>query len=199
MRYSPARITDHDSGFYERELQYLCRSKYERALKYRNMSDRMLCILGDYEVRRLVSSILGINAEEVSVVPDGRGRPLIAEPADPGLFCSISHSGDIACACVDTCPVGIDIELVRPYDHDVAEAVCSSEELSYIAENGDVGFFRIWTAKESYLKCLGTGLTDLIELQSVEALSTPPGFIRETVEPPPGYVISICRQVRTIK
>jgi len=197
MRYSLAGINDHDSAFYDRELQYLCRSKYERAISFKNTSDRRLCILGDYEARCLISSMLGISPAEVYVVPDSRGRPVIARPSDSGLFCSISHSGAIACACAGSSPVGIDIEYVRAYDRGVALAVLSNAELAYIDETGDTGFYRIWTAKESYLKCIGTGLTDIEDLKYIDALHTPDGFIRETIEPEPGYVVSICRQVTT--
>ena len=194
MKYSLGSISDYGDSFYDRETLCLCPAKRERVLRFRNVSDRRLSILGDHIARKLVSDLLGITPEEVLIEPDISGRPVIARPEGTGLYCSISHSGEISCAAVSDRPVGIDIEQIRPYDSKVAEAVCSSGELSYIRENGDEGFYRIWTAKESYLKCIGTGLPGTDDLKKIDAFNLPGGITCSTDMSHPGYVISLSQK-----
>lgn len=88
---------------------------------------------------------------------------------------NISHSGDMVVCAVDDRPVGIDIEQIRPIDLTVAKRICSVEELLYLFGHRPTEqdftyttdteilarFFEIWTAKEAYGKCLGSGIGDI--------------------------------------
>ncbi len=62
--------------------------------------------------------------------------------------------------------VGIDIERIRDVDERLIRYVCSEKELEYVFAGNNQNettkrFFRIWTVKEAYFKCLGTGITNL--------------------------------------
>lgn len=73
---------------------------------------------------------------------------------------SLSHSGDYAACAVSDAPVGIDIEHDVKARETISNRFFSLEEQNTLlsAENKDLAFARIWTAKESALKLLGTGL-----------------------------------------
>lgn len=95
---------------------------------------------------------------DVAFLPDG--KPYFPSHAD--LFFNLSHT-DGAAACVMEADrrVGIDIERVCPLSQEVVQAVMNADEQALIAASGrpSVEFARLWTRKESYLKCIGAGLT----------------------------------------
>jgi 4'-phosphopantetheinyl transferase len=101
---------------------------------------------------------LGARGLAGSVLRDPRGAPYI--PGGPHL--SISHSGALEAVAVCELPVGVDVERIRPlralalarrfFPPVEADALAALPE----AER-DAAFLRLWTAKEAYVKALGTG------------------------------------------
>ncbi|MDE7379943.1 MAG: 4'-phosphopantetheinyl transferase superfamily protein [Clostridia bacterium] len=87
------------------------------------------------------------------------GKPHLVSPR--GVHFNISHSGEWTVCAVADSQVGVDIQLVKPVDLRVAERFFTKEEADAIAraEDKENMFYRICTAKESYLKAIGTGLT----------------------------------------
>lgn len=60
---------------------------------------------------------------------------------------------------IDNKECGIDIERIRKYDDIMAKRILSKSEYDFVnINNKDLYFTIIWTLKESYLKCIGTGL-----------------------------------------
>jgi 4'-phosphopantetheinyl transferase len=97
--------------------------------------------------------------------PDGSPEPLLdGEPAPVEL--SLSHSGGIAMAAVGpaTCRLGCDVELVEPRAEALAEQFFTDAERARIDEPAGAPADRaarvtlVWSAKESALKVLRTGL-----------------------------------------
>ncbi|MCV2368088.1 4'-phosphopantetheinyl transferase family protein [Roseateles oligotrophus] len=92
----------------------------------------------------------------------------------PGLFVSISHSGDwVACAIADA-PIGVDIEnLSRIRDFEaLARMVHSPAQCRAIAEaaaqaDSAQQFYQWWTLKEAWFKRQGRGL-DLASMPSLD-------------------------------
>ena len=89
------------------------------------------------------------------------GKPYL--PRRPDLHFSLSHSGTRAMCAVSDRPVGCDIQLCAPPDLRIAERFFSAEEQACIFGEADEDarqrmFFRIWTLKESFVKCIGMGL-----------------------------------------
>ena len=73
---------------------------------------------------------------------DEHGKPL-----SKNKFFNVSHShGLVMIALCKECPIGIDLELVRPVDQNLIDYVTSEEERKEIKEVKD--FFKIWTNKE---------------------------------------------------
>ena len=60
---------------------------------------------------------------------------------------------------IDNKECGIDIERIRKYDDIMAKRILSKSEYDFVNINNKYLYFTIiWTLKESYLKCIGTGL-----------------------------------------
>ena len=147
---------------------------------------------------------LGVDAaaEEVALGP--YGKPFL--PRFPEVHFSLSHSGTrVMCVTADR-PVGCDIQETAPRDLRIARRFFSREECARIfseptPEAQQDMFFRIWTAKESYLKCIGLGLA--LPLRCFSALPAadrieltqdlPRGrFSFRTPECGPGYRCAVC-------
>lgn len=88
---------------------------------------------------------------------------------------NLSHSQNLAlyALAIDQ-PLGIDLEYCRPLPDALALAkrwFLPTEYQELLAQtNQELNFFRIWTAKEAYLKATGVGLRDLA---TVEVMITP--------------------------
>ena len=191
MKVLRLNINDYDDDFCQRELSHMEDSKRERALRFIDPADRKLCILGDYAVRALVSGSTGIPSCDVRITSGEYGAPFVSYPEDTGLYCSISHAGEYAAACIDNIPVGIDIELISSCDLRLADKICTQAELSYVRESGKQGLCRIWTVKEALLKSRGTGITDLNDLKEISAFDLPEGYYANTEEISGQYMISV--------
>ena len=88
----------------------------------------------------------------------GMGKPWF--PGHPQLYFNISDSGGLALCGVGSCPLGVDIERVRPRRAGLARHVLSEEEYAWFSRRGgDWGsLYTLWTLKEARVKCAGTGL-----------------------------------------
>ncbi|MGH8890811.1 MAG: 4'-phosphopantetheinyl transferase family protein, partial [Acidothermaceae bacterium] len=96
---------------------------------------------------------------EFSVGPHGKPEPLLSN-----WQYNVSHSGDwVVCAVSDSQPVGVDVERVRAPNLRVARRYFHPRELDRLLkqpEHEKAGtFFEIWTAKESFLKAVGIGIS----------------------------------------
>lgn len=103
---------------------------------------------------------------------NGKGKPFAVNGIFP--FVSISHSGDYFAAAFSDCNVGFDLQFWqrRPGENiksavkrygSLAEKFFHQEESAYIMAEGSCcleRFFRVWTAKESYVKYTGRGIDD---------------------------------------
>ena len=106
--------------------------------------------------------VAGVDAPAQELAAGEYGKPYLPNRQD--VHFSLSHSGArVMCVTADR-PVGCDIQETVPRDLRIAERFFSAEEQRRIfLEESDAArqemFFRIWTLKESFLKCIGLGLT----------------------------------------
>lgn len=87
---------------------------------------------------------------------------------------SVSHSGDVWACGVSGRPLGVDVELHREscMAERIARRFFHPEEYRYLEQLGfsTEAFFSLWTAKESYVKYTGEGISSLYSsFSSVEA------------------------------
>lgn len=96
-----------------------------------------------------------------------------------GLDFNISHSGEYVIMALSDAPVGCDIERIRPGKDSIAERFFSAAEVAWIraAEDPVRSFTRIWTARESYVKYKGEGISldfRQYEVQNAAVKGEPP-------------------------
>lgn len=77
------------------------------------------------------------------------------------LYFSVSHSGLYWVCAFSESQVGVDIQLIKKCGcRGIAKRFFSHDEFEYLDERGFIPaeFFKIWTAKESYVKYTGEGI-----------------------------------------
>lgn len=131
---------------------------------------------------------LGLAADAVTIGHDERGRPVLERPQDAGLHLSLATRAGFVAVCLANNAVGIDVERVDP-DGALPLAVLHRDEQAALArmspEARPVAFARLWSAKEAYVKALGTGFARPPESFAVTLL---PGDCFSVADPALGRI-----------
>ncbi|MGN9785603.1 4'-phosphopantetheinyl transferase family protein [Nonomuraea sp. ZG12] len=128
-------------------------------------------------LRHVLGRLCGVPAARLAFGAEESGRPCLLPPAGrPRPDFNLSHSGEwalIAVAAPGT-RVGVDVERVRAdLDHlEMARRMYQPEEAARVREAGLGEYFRLWTAKEAYVKASGAGLAGLRDVLVRPAAAT---------------------------
>ncbi len=116
-------------------------------------------------LRAILASYLNCHPCAVNVGLEESGKPVLAGEQHGALNFNLSHSGRFAIyAICPSVPVGVDIQLDDSHIDAAAliKTIASPSELwEYSCQPESRRrefFFRLWTRKEAYVKCLGNGL-----------------------------------------
>lgn len=118
----------------------------------------------------------GLEMLLVKLNDDEHGKPFFDCPDDlfPGgkpMYFNISHSKNYVMVGISDGPIGVDIQYMEPLKSDIASRFFHPDEQDLYMKASDEEyletFFRIWCLKESYVKFLGTGLSEGLETFSV--------------------------------
>ena len=177
---------------YEKLYNRATEARRHRADRCRRREDALCCIGAGALLSCAVKRHLGLEA--FTLAEDRWGKPFIPEAAE--FHFNLSHSGSWVVLAFGDSPVGIDVEKLdyTPGRHQVIRRFFAPDEQAYVLEDpGEEGerFFRIWTAKESWLKYTGEGLTKPLSSFSVLAMDRP-GFYTRT--PGEGYLLTLCAE-----
>ncbi len=96
---------------------------------------------------------------------DDRGAPLPFS----GVHWSLTHKERYVAAVTAPHPIGIDIEMVRPYNAALRQRLAGDGEWALAPRVDQALFFRFWTAKEAVLKAVGKGFAGLSDCR-IEAI-----------------------------
>lgn len=98
---------------------------------------------------------LGFDPDKVKIETVEKGKPYIA-----GTFFNISHSGDLAVCAFGDSEIGVDIEKIKPASERVKNKIALPSERAKISAAKQI--IRLWTRKEAFGKCLGSGIGEYI-------------------------------------
>ena|SRR5687767_4729737 len=184
-----------DAGAEETRSLESCLSsaERERAAKFHFERDRRRFIVARARLREELAARLGVSAKQVEFAYGDNGKPRLANHA---LQFSVSHCDDVALfAFSPDAEVGVDIEAIRPVREADAIAVqffSPLEHAGYAAlapRDRLLGFFRVWTRKEAYVKALGVGFS--MALERFDLSVAPRGWRLHSFFPLPGFVASL--------
>lgn len=108
-------------------------------------------------MQKLIADSQGKSLNDIVI--GEHGKPLLE-----GIHFNVSHSKNlVVCALSDT-PVGCDVEIIKKAPLHLEKKCFNPEEIRFRDElspddSVDRAFFRLWSAKESYLKMTGEGLS----------------------------------------
>lgn len=181
----------------------------QRAARCRNAEDAARCILADALLRRALVQCGFTDPPELA--QSVHGKPFVRN-AD-GFHYNLSHSGKWVVIGYGGAPLGVDVERIdSDRDHTaLARRYFTADENTFLLAAPDPGeralrFTRIWTAKESYIKYLGTGLATPLPAFSVHPVR---GCVRDSAASTEGlalhsfsldaaYWITVCTHARGI-
>lgn len=117
-------------------------------------------------LRLILGQYLDLEADEIQFEYSANGKPFLKKIFDHELSFNLSHAADwAALAITDGLEVGIDIECIDSqldYEKLTAQFFSHPERdrlMQFSPKRRRRGFYRIWTGKEAWLKCLGTGFS----------------------------------------
>jgi len=179
-----------DSSVLQELQNTLSEDEKHRADRFYFPEDKNYYIAARGILRSILARYLYTKPELIKFSYTPQGKPYLEnntrenspEGKNIGIQFNLSHSQNLALYAVAIdCgnhsfdrSVGIDLEYCRPLPDALALAkrwFLPSEYQELLTQtNQELNFFRIWTAKEAYLKATGVGLRDLA---TVEVIITP--------------------------
>jgi 4'-phosphopantetheinyl transferase len=141
-------------------IHLLSEEKVEKMKNYRMQIDQVRCILGEILLKYILWKHHGIEQQKILYKYNKNGKPLLAN--QEGVYFNISHSGSWILCGVSNCQIGVDVEGGNREEMQIAKRFFTKEEYTYLecldscTQKGV--FYKLWTLKESYVKCIGKGL-----------------------------------------
>ncbi len=173
----------------------------KRILRFRFLEDAKRTLYGEIIVRYLACQKLHIKNEDIKIERNLYGKPFLK--GYPVFSYNISHAGKWIICIIANYEVGVDIEPVKFINLDIAKRFFTKNEYEMILmesiDNQQQLFYQIWTAKESYIKYIGRGLsiplnsfTIYKEYSDIYKVDIDKSCIIRSIKLLENYVISIC-------
>ena len=186
--------------------EMLSAEKRRRFYSLRNPADRQRLITGDMLVKRVLTEKLHCMPQELNFCSNSDGKPCLMTPN--GIFFNLSHSGNYAVAVFSDEETGIDIEEIKPVNDQlkVARVFMSDKEYSLFSvlpeKDRQPWFYRLWTAKESFVKNTGRGVFEGLQSITIDFSGKRimvykdekllPGYYFQEFSINPRYALFIC-------
>ncbi len=140
------------TGAYRSLRERLTPERRQKADNYIFEKDRLLSAAAGLLLDRALNDA-GVTDRRVSFGENG--KPHLASRC--GVHFNISHTGTLAVCAVSDARIGIDAEMIRSFEEDLARHVFDESERE--AGSSDAYLTTLWTVKESVTKYFGTGLS----------------------------------------
>lgn len=175
-------------------LFHVSKENRQRILKCNNDIDKKLGLYAEFFVRHQIRKELIISNQEIVFSKNEYGKPYLTDY--PRFQFNIAHTHNAIVIAFSKNEIGIDIEKIKVPEFKIAKRFFTYSENNYILshKNPEYAFYEIWTKKEAYIKCLGTGLST--PLKSFDVLDQKYSPLLHTFKIKE-YLISICCMITT--
>jgi 4'-phosphopantetheinyl transferase len=177
-----------DENVFEKLYTVLSADERQRAglFKFEKLKNRFIVARG--ALRDILSRYLDCPAGTIALEYESHGKPKLAAAMNQNKICfNLSHAEELAlCAVSRECPIGVDVEYVRPLAdaEKIAKRFFSPlESAAFCAlpdEQKPAAFFNCWTRKEAFIKALGEGLSHPLHRFDVSFLDSEPVALLNT-------------------
>lgn len=173
------RLPAHSSSadFLEKMLPHLPGVLHRQILDIRHPAVALRRAVGQWLVALALRDGWRLDPSAYTILRPPGGKPVIE--GHPSVHFNVSHSGDYVLCAASTAPVGVDIESRGLPRLPVARRFYHPAELAHLESLSPADqsrrFYDYWSAKEAFLKYLGTGLarplnTFIVEFTPAAAL-----------------------------
>lgn len=134
--------------------------RQKKAMRYVKKEDRQLNVVA-YAMLGYALSLYGYKIGDCELSKTEKGKPYFKNLS---LNFSLSHTENaVACAVLPK-EIGVDIQKKSAEYIRVMRRVCCENEINFVSasKNPSADFVKLWTLKESYVKCIGTGISNNI-------------------------------------
>ncbi|MEC2074259.1 4'-phosphopantetheinyl transferase family protein [Alkalihalophilus marmarensis] len=173
------------------EIENGCPCEKEPEEKLRSLIGKLLILYILREYYRLPNNSINLNKNI-------HGKPFLQ---NNDLHFNITHSGFIVICAVNNDEVGVDVERVVPRKVNKLIPLFTKREQKYLKELSSkeqlIGFYKLWTRKESYIKALGLRLDksllkNIDVFIGVNSANKLKGYQIKTMDLNEKYIFSIC-------
>lgn len=178
-----------DDVIFQSFLHNVSDFRKEKIIHFTFRKDKNLCLGASILLDKKLKE-LGLSEKDAIYSLSESGKPYFRNV--PDLHFSISHSGDYSIVAFSSLEIGCDIEKITEVEDSVKKLCLSENEQKTIKTNRD--FFFLWSVKESYLKAIGTGLTD--SLDKIETATIEKDFYIQKIDSVDNYSIVVCHRER---
>lgn len=143
---------NYDEFSAEKFLKFLPQNRREKFEKTKQKRDKENCVISYLLLKK---SLADFGVENFEIEIGENGKPFLKN--NKNIFFNISHTNGGVAVVADTKPVGIDVQDILPVKNGVIERCFSEEEKELISKSNspEKEFTRLWTLKESAVKCNG--------------------------------------------
>lgn len=156
------KISEFSQQEYDNAFSLLSSERQNAVLRMKFENDRKRSVLGEFLARKAISKQFEISQNDIIIKRTENGKPYCE---NLNIHFSIGHCKDFVVCVVNDSPVGVDIEFIRPLDLRVTRFACTEKDLAFLnscdENQKELNFFRLWTAKEAFIKFHGKVLADL--------------------------------------
>lgn len=191
-------INHYSQEEYNEFLKLIRQDKRERIAKILHKEDQYRSILGEILLIKLLKEF-NIEYNSIHITTNQYGKPYIQ---DLDVYYSISHSHEYVICAISNKEIGIDIEKIRHIAPVTLKQYATTNEIEYITSIDKLyerRCFEIFTLKESYFKCMGCDLREILNVEfhisndSIQCSHT--GYSFNLVDTIDGYAIVICEMM----
>ncbi|MGN1373010.1 MAG: 4'-phosphopantetheinyl transferase family protein [Candidatus Coproplasma sp.] len=192
-------VTNLTRTDFERLCSTLGAERLKKVKAQKQHEDKYLSAAAGY---LLQTALKELNVVNPAILLNEHGKPYLKEG---DVFFNLSHSGFVAVCAVSSEEVGVDVQQIKPVNQSLIRRICTGDEYAFVMQDEqgvEERFCRLWTVKESVIKCLGKGLA--LSPSRVEVkLSSPCNITIDGAESGlhfkeyalSGYRIAVCSKV----
>src|SRR5271169_1471614 len=142
-----------DLGTWSGSGDELDAAERDRAERFRFPDIQRRWVAGRAVLRQLLERYTGVPAAELRFARGEFGKPYLEGSR---VYFNMSDSRDVGLYAVTLdAEIGVDVERIRDIEGDrIASRFLPASEAAAVSDD-PASFFRIWTRREAYLKCIG--------------------------------------------
>lgn len=177
----------------------ISKQKRERFIKYYHKIDKIRLVIGEILAKTIIIEQTNLLNNQIQFDINEYGKPSLLN--NPSVHFNISHSNEYVCCAFSNNCIGIDVEFINDIEYEsIANTYFTKDENNYISNSANKldTFYQLWTLKESYIKCIGKGLSIPFSSFSIDFnnlqinLKDNKEYLFKTIDFDSNYKLSIC-------